>query len=182
MPPIARLTPDQAIYHFISGYTSKIAGTEIGLGVEPVITFSTCFGGPFMVHHPYVYADMLKARLLKQGATCWLVNTGWTGGPFGIGKRIAIRHTRNLLDAALTGKLNHVSFRLDPVFGFEVPAECDGVPSQMLDPALTWGDREAYDRQYRALAARFIENFKVMADGCPAQVANAGPRVAAAIA
>ena len=105
MPPIARLTPDQAIYHFISGYTSKIAGTEIGLGTEPEITFSTCFGGPFMVHHPYAYAEMLKARLLKHGATCWLVNTGWTGGPFGVGKRISIRHTRALLNAALTGKL-----------------------------------------------------------------------------
>ena len=102
MPPISRLTPDQAIYHFISGYTSKIAGTEIGLGMEPEITFSTCFGGPFMVHHPYAYAEMLKARLLKYGATCWLVNTGWTGGPFGVGKRISIRHTRALLNAALT--------------------------------------------------------------------------------
>ena len=107
MPPISRLTPDQAIYHFISGYTSKIAGTEIGLGTEPEITFSTCFGGPFMVHHPYAYAEMLKARLLKYGATCWLVNTGWTGGSFGVGKRISIKHTRALLNAALTGKLDN---------------------------------------------------------------------------
>ena len=106
MPPISRLTPDQAIYHFISGYTSKIAGTEIGLGTESEITFSTCFGGPFMVHHPYAYAEMLKAQLLKYGATCWLVNTGWTGGSFGIGKRISIRHTRELLNAALSGKLD----------------------------------------------------------------------------
>ena len=114
MPPIARLTPDQAIYHFISGYTSKIAGTEIGLGIEPEITFSTCFGGPFMVHHPYAYAEMLKARVLKHGATCWLVNTGWTGGPFGVGKRISIRHTRALLNAALSGKLNDVQYRAGP--------------------------------------------------------------------
>jgi len=179
MPPIARLTPEQAIYHFISGYTSKIAGTEIGLGVEPEITFSACFGGPFMVHHPYVYAEMLKARLLKHGAACWLVNTGWTGGPFGIGKRISIRHTRNLLNAALSGTLRDVPFRPDPVFGFGVPAECEGVPAQILDPAETWGDRDAYYRQYHALAERFIENFKLMADGCPTQVAEAGPKSAA---
>jgi phosphoenolpyruvate carboxykinase (ATP) len=176
MPPIARLTPDQAIYHFISGYTSKIAGTEIGMGTEPEITFSTCFGGPFMVHHPYTYAGMLKARLLKTGATCWLVNTGWTGGPFGIGKRISIRHTRALLDAALTGKLAGVAYEADPVFGFDVPTECPGVPAQILNPANTWSNREDYDRKYRSLAARFIENFKLMADGCPAEVVKSGPR------
>jgi phosphoenolpyruvate carboxykinase (ATP) len=181
MPPIARLTPEQAIYHFISGYTSKIAGTEIGLGIEPVITFSTCFGGPFMVHHPYTYAEMLKARLMKHGVTCWLVNTGWTGGPFGIGKRISIRHTRALLNAALNGKLATVAFRHDPVFGFEVPTECEGVPSQILDPANTWPNREAYFQKYQSLASRFIENFKLMADGCPAGVVDAGPRRAAAL-
>ena len=114
MPPIARLSPEQAIYHFISGYTSKIAGTEIGLGAEPEITFSTCFGGPFMVHHPYRYAEMLKARLLRHGSTCWLVNTGWTGGPFGVGKRISIRYTRALLNAALAGKLNGVRIPRGP--------------------------------------------------------------------
>jgi len=176
MPPIARLTPDQAIYHFISGYTSKIAGTEIGLGTEPEITFSTCFGGPFMVHHPYTYAGMLKSRLVKQGAVCWLVNTGWTGGPFGIGKRISIRHTRALLAAALTGKLNSVAFHPDPVFAFDVPAECEGVPSQILDPANTWPNRAEYLRKYEALATRFIENFKLMQDGCPEEVVRAGPQ------
>jgi len=176
MPPIARLTPDQAIYHFISGYTSKIAGTEIGLGAEPEITFSTCFGGPFMVHRPYAYAEMLKARLLKTGAACWLVNTGWTGGPFGIGKRISIRHTRALLDAALTGKLHDVAFEADPVFGFDVPTECPGVPSRILNPANTWSSRADYDHKYRALAARFIENFKLMADGCPNDVVKSGPK------
>jgi phosphoenolpyruvate carboxykinase (ATP) len=176
MPPIARLTPDQAIYHFISGYTSKIAGTEIGLGTEPEITFSTCFGGPFMVHRPYAYAEMLKARLVKYGATCWLVNTGWTGGPFGVGKRISIRHTRALLNAALTGKLDAVTFRADPVFGFDVPAECEGVPAQILNPANTWPNRQDYDRKYQALAARFIENFKLMTEGCPEDVVKAGPR------
>ena len=118
MPPIARLTPDQAIYHFISGYTSKIAGTEIGLGIEPQITFSTCFGGPFMVHHPYAYAELLKKKIVKHGANVWLVNTGWTGGPFGVGKRISIGHTRALLNAALSGKLQKVEYYQDPVFGF----------------------------------------------------------------
>lgn len=175
MPPIARLNPDQAIYHFISGYTSKIAGTEIGLGVEPEITFSTCFGGPFMVHHPYTYAEMLKSRLLKHGVACWLVNTGWTGGPFGIGKRISIRHTRALLDAVLTGHLADVQYRVDPVFGFEVPLECEGVPSQILDPASTWPNREDYAHKCEALAARFLENFKLMAAGCPRGVEHAGP-------
>lgn len=176
MPPIARLTPDQAIYHFISGYTSKIAGTEIGLGTEPEITFSTCFGGPFMVHHPYAYAGMLKSRLLQHGAACWLVNTGWTGGPFGVGKRISIRYTRALLNAALSGKLRNVKFHPDPVFGFDVPMECEGVPPQILDPANTWPNRETYDRKCQALAARFHENFKLMRDGCPGEIVEAGPR------
>jgi phosphoenolpyruvate carboxykinase (ATP) len=176
MPPISRLSPDQAIYHFISGYTSKIAGTEIGLGKEPEITFSACFGGPFMVHRPYTYAEMLKARLLRTGATCWLVNTGWTGGPFGVGKRISIRHTRALLDAALSGKLDGVEYRVDPMFGFEVPTECAGIPAQILDPASSWPSREDYDLKYASLAARFIENFKLMSDGCPASVLQAGPK------
>ena len=179
IPPIARLTPEQAIYHFLSGYTSKIAGTEIGLGAEPEITFSTCFGGPFMVRHPYAYGEMLKARLLKHGITCWLVNTGWTGGPFGVGKRISIRHTRALLNAALTGKLNTAAYRTDSVFGFAVPLEFEGVPPQILDPAATWPSRDAYDRKYRALAARFIENFKLIKEGCPENVAQAGPGRAA---
>jgi phosphoenolpyruvate carboxykinase (ATP) len=180
MPPIARLSPEQAIYHFISGYTSKIAGTEIGLGAEPEITFSTCFGGPFMVHHPYRYAEMLKARLLRHGAASWLVNTGWTGGPFGVGKRISIRYTRALLHAALTGKLDGVEFRQDPVFGFEVPVECEGVPTQILDPAAAWPNREAYDRKYATLAARFVQNFQLMSDGCPEEVRKGGPNVAIA--
>jgi phosphoenolpyruvate carboxykinase (ATP) len=128
-----------------------------------------------MVRHPYAYGEMLKARLMKQGATCWLVNTGWTGGPFGVGKRISIRHTRALLHAALTAKLNAVAFRTDSVFGFEVPVEFEGVPQQILDPASSWGSREEYDRKYQALAARFIENFKLIKAGCPESVAQAGP-------
>ena len=177
MPPIARLSPDQAIYHFISGYTSKIAGTEIGLGVEPEITFSTCFGGPFMVRHPYKYAEMLKARLLSRSVACWLVNTGWTGGPFGLGKRISIGYTRALLHAVLAGKLTGVPFRVDPVFGFEVPAVCDGVPPEILDPANLWPRRDDYIARYRALAARFVANFELMKDGCPPQLAAYGPRL-----
>jgi phosphoenolpyruvate carboxykinase (ATP) len=177
MPPISRLTPDQAIYHFMSGYTSKIAGTEIGLGIEPQITFSTCFGGPFMVHHPYVYAQMLKQKLVKEGAQCWLVNTGWTGGPFGVGKRISIRHTRALLEAALSGELLKAEYWQDPVFGFAVPKSCDGVPAAILDPAATWPSRADYMRKYDGLAARFIENFKLMMqEGCPKDVVAFGPR------
>src|SRR5208283_278288 len=177
MPPISRLTPDQAIYHFISGYTSKIAGTEIGLGIEPQMTFSTCFGGPFMVHHPLAYAELLKNKIQKHNAHVWLVNTGWTGGSFGVGKRISIQHTRALLNSALSGKLNKVEYRKDPVFGFEVPTECAGVPTQILDPASTWPSRDEYDRKYQALAARFIENFKLMTEGCPESVVQAGPKL-----
>lgn len=177
MPPIARLTADQALYHFMSGYTSKIAGTEIGLGIEPEITFSACFGGPFMVHHPYVYGRMLKARLMKYGATCWMVNTGWTGGSFGIGKRMSIKYTRALLDTALGGKLDRVAYRQDPVFGFAVPTECPGVPPEILDPAGSWPNRAAYFPQCAALAARFIENFKLLKDGCPEELLEAGPHV-----
>jgi phosphoenolpyruvate carboxykinase (ATP) len=176
MPPIARLSPDQAIYHFISGYTSKIAGTEIGLGIEPEITFSTCFGGPFMVHHPYAYAELLKRKVLKHGANVWLVNTGWTGGPFGVGKRISIHHTRALLNAALSGKLTKVQYNKDPVFGFDVPTSCEGVPSDILDPASTWPSRDEYFKKYDALAARFIENFKLMMAECPEHILEAGPK------
>jgi phosphoenolpyruvate carboxykinase (ATP) len=176
LPPIARLNPAQAMYHFISGYTSKIAGTEIGLGIEPQITFSTCFGAPFMVHHPSVYAGLLAQKMARHGVTCWLVNTGWTGGSFGVGKRISIRHTRALLNAALDGRLNDVGYRVDPLFSFEVPTSCPEVPAEILDPAASWGNQEEYWKKYDALAARFIENFKLFAAGCPDEVLNAGPR------
>jgi phosphoenolpyruvate carboxykinase (ATP) len=176
MPPISRLTPEQAMHHFISGYTSKIAGTEVGLGTEPEITFSACFGAPFMVHRPLAYAELLRAKMLRHGATCWLVNTGWTGGPFGVGKRIGIRHTRAILDAVLGGKLHRQPFRRDAVFGFDVPLACEGVPADILDPAGTWPSRQDYDAKYDALAARFVENFKLFADDCPADVVAAGPR------
>jgi phosphoenolpyruvate carboxykinase (ATP) len=176
MPPIARLTPDQALYQFISGYTSKLAGTEAGLGKEPEMTFSTCFGAPFMVHHPSFYADLLKRKILKHNANCWLVNTGWIGGPYGIGKRISIRHTRTLLNAALDGKLLNVPFVTDPVFGFEVPQQCEDVPVHVLNPQQSWTDKEYYMQKYRELASRFIENFKKFEPGCPPEVRAAGPK------
>ena len=177
MPPIARLSPDQALYQFISGYTSKIAGTEVGLGKEPEITFSACFGGPFMVHHPYKYAELLKRKIERYGVKCWLVNTGWVGGPYGIGKRISIKYTRALLNAALTGKLDSVKFKKDPVFGFDVPMTCPNVPDDVLDPSSSWSDKKEYDKKYQQLAQRFIENFGKFTEGTPQEVVDAGPKV-----
>jgi phosphoenolpyruvate carboxykinase (ATP) len=176
MPPIARLTPDQALYQFMSGYTSKIAGTEVGLGKEPEMTFSTCFGAPFMVHHPSFYAEILKKKILRYGVNCWLVNTGWIGGPYGIGKRISIRYTRALLNAALDGKLLDVPYVTDPVFGFQVPRSCEGVPESVLDPAGSWHDRKLYMQRYRELASRFIENFRKYEPDSPKEVIEAGPK------
>jgi phosphoenolpyruvate carboxykinase (ATP) len=177
MPPIARLSPNQALYQFISGYTSKIAGTEVGLGKEPEITFSACFGGPFMVHHPYKYAELLKGKIERYGVTCWLVNTGWVGGPYGIGKRISIRHTRNLLNAALSGKLSNVEYYQDPIFGFEVPKTCPDVPVDVLEPWSSWPSRDEYDRRYRDLAMRFVQNFAKFSEGIPRDVIESGPRI-----
>jgi phosphoenolpyruvate carboxykinase (ATP) len=177
MPPIARLTPDQALYHFISGYTAKVGGTEIGLGEEPEITFSACFGAPFMVMPPAFYADLLKRKILRYGVTCWLVNTGWVGGPYGIGKRISIRYTRDLLNSALNGELKDVEYYTDPVFGFEVPKRCPGIPDNVLDPSSAWTSEDAYMKRYCSLAARFIDNFKKYADSCPLELVNSGPKV-----
>lgn len=177
MPPIARLTPNQALYQFISGYTSKIAGTEVGLGKEPEITFSACFGGPFMVHHPYRYAELLKRKIERYGVTCWLVNTGWVGGPYGVGKRISIRYTRALLNAALNGNLAEVKYKTDPIFGFDVPVACPNVPDEVLNPSASWGDAKEYDRRYRDLAMRFKQNFGKFMDGTPQEVIDAGPKI-----
>jgi phosphoenolpyruvate carboxykinase (ATP) len=176
LPPIARLNTEQAQYHFISGYTSKIAGTEIGLGIEPQITFSACFGAPFMVHHPFKYARLLSQKMAEHGSNCWLVNTGWVGGRFGVGKRISIRHTRNLLNAALEGKLDKVKYRKDKLFGFEVPTKCPDVPADVLDPSGSWGNKDEYWKKYDAMAARYVENFKLFEDGCPPEIAAAGPK------
>ncbi len=177
MPPIARLTPDQALYHFISGYTAKVGGTEIGLGEEPEITFSACFGAPFMVLPPAFYADLLKRKILRYGVDCWLVNTGWVGGPYGVGKRISIRYTRDLLNSALNGELKDVEYYTDPIFGFEVPKHCPGIPDSVLYPSTAWSDEEAYMKRYRSLAARFIDNFKKFADSCPIEVVKSGPQL-----
>lgn len=177
MPPIAKLTPDQALYHFISGYTSKVGGTEIGLGEEPEITFSTCYGAPFMVHHPSYYADLLKRKILRYGVNSWLLNTGWVGGPYGIGKRISIRYTRAMLNAALSGRLLNVEYSTDPIFGFEVPRSCPDVPNEVLNPASSWPNQEEYLKRYRELASRFIDNFKKFASDVPLEVRNAGPNI-----
>jgi len=176
MPPIAKLDMNQAIYHFISGYTSKIAGTELGLGIEPEIAFSACFGAPFMVHHPFFYADLLRQKAEKCGADIWLVNTGWVGGKFGVGKRISIRHTRNMLNAALEGKLREVEYRTDKLFGFSLPLSCPDVPEDVFRPESAWGNKDEYWKKYDALVARYMENFKLYAEGCPKDVINAGPK------
>ncbi len=177
MPPIAKLSPDQAIYQFISGYTSKIAGTEVGLGKEPELTFSTCFGAPFMVHHPNFYADILKRKIINHDVNCWLLNTGWIGGAFGVGKRISIGYTRTLLNAALEGSLLKSKFATDPVFGFQVPTACEGVPANILDPSGSWPSKDEYMKKYKQLASRFVENFKKFESVCPPEVVKAGPNV-----
>jgi phosphoenolpyruvate carboxykinase (ATP) len=158
LPPIARLTPAQAMYHFLSGFTSKVAGTERGV-TEPQPTFSTCFGAPFMPRRPEVYGKLLQAKIAKHGATCWLVNTGWTGGAYGDGKRMPIKATRALLSAALDGSLAGVEFRRDPNFGFEVPVHVPGVGTGLLNPRSTWADANAYDAQAKKLVHMFAENF-----------------------
>ena len=176
MPPIARLTPAQAMYHFLSGYTAKVAGTEKGVGNEPSATFSTCFGAPFLVLQPGVYAGMLGDKIERHGVHCWLANTGWTGGSFGVGRRMNIAHTRAIIHAALNGKLSQAEFSPDPVFGFQVPRSCDGVPSEILWPRNTWSDKTGYDRTARDLAARFDDNFKQFTASATRAVREAGPR------
>ncbi len=177
MPPISKLSPEQAIYQFISGYTSKIAGTEVGLGKEPELTFSTCFGAPFMVHHPMFYADILRRKVVNHRVNCWLLNTGWIGGAFGVGKRISIGYTRTLLNAALDGSLLKSKFVIDPVFGFQVPTSCEGVPSNVLDPAGSWPSVDEYMKKYKQLASRFVENFRKFEPNCPPEIVVAGPKV-----
>ncbi len=174
LPPIARLTPEQAMYHFISGYTAKVAGTEIGV-TEPQATFSACFGAPFMPRHPGVYGDLLRQRIARHGVTCWLVNTGWTGGPYGIGHRMPIQATRTLLNAALDGSLNAAEMRIDPNFGFEVPKEVAGIDSRILDPRGTWGDAAAYDAKAAELVRRFNENFAQFEDAVDESIRKAAP-------
>jgi len=178
LPPIAKLTPDQAMYHFLSGYTAKVAGTEIGV-TEPEATFSTCFGAPFMPRHPSVYGNLLKERIAKGGVDCWLVNTGWTGGKYGVGKRMPIKATRALLNAALDGSLNDAEFRTDPNFGFEVPVAVPGVDSAILDPRETWANKAEYDATAAKLVDLFVENFAQFADHVDEGVRQSAPRTPA---
>jgi phosphoenolpyruvate carboxykinase (ATP) len=176
LPPLARLSREQAMFYFLSGFTAKLAGTEIGV-TEPQPTFSACFGAPFLPQPPSTYAEMLGERLSRSGATVWLVNTGWTGGPFGEGQRMPIAATRALLDAALNGELDDVEFRTDQLFGFEVPGDVPGVDKSLLDPRATWHDPDAYDRKARELARMFRDNFEQFAGEAGEHVVAAGPRV-----
>jgi len=173
LPPIARLTPDQAMYHFLSGYTAKLAGTEAGMGSDPVPEFSAAFGAPFLPLAPLVYAEMLGKRLKQHQAACWLVNTGWSGGKFGVGKRMSIRVSRALVSAALNGHLEGVEFAKEPAFGLHIPVTCPDVPPEVLNPRNAWADKEAYDRQAADLAARFEANFQQF--DAPEAVRAAGP-------
>jgi phosphoenolpyruvate carboxykinase (ATP) len=175
LPPIARLTPEGAMYHYLSGYTAKVAGTEKGV-TEPTATFSTCFGAPFLPLNPNVYAQQLGERIAKYQARVWLVNTGWTGGPHGVGSRMKIAYTRAMIRAALSGKLDHVGYQRHPVFNIEMPTSCVGVPAAVLDPRGTWADKAAYDQQAAKLARMFVENFKTFEKDVPASIKDAGPR------
>ena len=176
MPPIAKLTPAQAMYHFLAGYTAKVAGTEKGI-TEPTAAFSTCFGGPFMPRHPSVYGNLLRDLISKYDVDCWLVSTGWTGGAYGTGHRMPIKATRTLLNAALDGSLKNATFRKDETFGFLVPTEMEGVDSTILNPRDTWGDKAAYDAQAAKLAQMFLKEFSVYEAHVDADVLAAAPRV-----
>jgi len=176
MPPIAKLTTVQAMYYFLSGYTAKVAGTEAGI-IEPQATFSTCFGAPFMTLHPSVYDALLGKKIREHDVDCWLLNTGWSGGPYGIGERMDINHTRAMLNAALSGELDQVSMHEDPVFGVMVPETCPGVSTEVLRPESTWSDKAAYQAKACELARAFKENFMQFEDMVSEEVKNAGPRI-----
>ena len=179
LPPISRLTPEQAMYHYLSGYTARVAGTEKGMGSEPQATFSTCYGAPFLPRHPQVYGKLLQELIKKHKVSCWLVNTGWTGGAYGVGKRMSIAHTRALLNAALAGELDNISYRTDPFFGLAIPEHVNGVPDEVLDPRSAWADKAAYDEAAKALVKRFVDNFASFADHVDDDVKAAAIRVAA---
>ena len=174
LPPISQLSPEQAMYHFLSGYTAKVAGTEKGVK-EPQATFSACFGGPFMVHHPMVYARLLGEKIHCHKAQCWLINTGWSGGPYGVGQRMKIGYTRAMIDAALSGNLKNVAYEPDPVFKVMVPQACPGVPSEALNMRNTWSDSSKYDDQAHKLATMFTENIKHFGNEIPMDILKSGP-------
>jgi phosphoenolpyruvate carboxykinase (ATP) len=175
LPPISKLTPGQAMYHFISGYTAKVAGTEAGI-TEPQAAFSACFGAPFMPLHPTFYAEMLGEKMRRQDVNIWLVNTGWSGGPYGVGERIKLRFTRAMITAALTGQLDGVPYKEHPVFGLNMPTTCPDVPDNVLDPIGTWDDEEAYYAKANALARKFVDNFRKYADKANEEILAAAPR------
>jgi phosphoenolpyruvate carboxykinase (ATP) len=174
LPPVSMLSPAHAMYHFISGYTAKVAGTEVGV-TEPQATFSPCFGGPFLVWHPSKYAELLSAKMKRHQTRLWLVNTGWSGGAHGVGKRIKLSHSRAIVDAIHSGALADARKERDSVFGFDVVTACPGVPSEILIPRNTWTDKQAYDTAAKKLAHLFRENFKTYADGASDDVRAAGP-------
>ena len=176
LPPVSKLTPNQAMYHFISGYTAKVAGTEVGV-TEPQATFSACFGAAFMVWHPSKYAELLAEKMERHGSTAWLVNTGWTGGPYGVGSRISLKYTRAIIDAIHDGALDNVEYVTDPRFGLAVPTSCPNVPSELLTPKNTWADGDAYDAQAGKLAQLFTQNFEQYKEGSSEAIINAGPKL-----
>ncbi|MFQ5652727.1 MAG: phosphoenolpyruvate carboxykinase [bacterium] len=176
MPPIAKLTQEQAMYHFLSGYTAKVAGTEKGLGSEPQATFSTCFGAPFMALHPTVYAGLLGEKMTRHKVDCWLVNTGWSGGPYGVGSRMKIAHTRAMVAAALDGSLARTQTEEDPIFGVHIPTSCPNVPAEVLKPKNTWQDQKAYDEYAKKLSGMFKKNFEQFKDHVSPEVLRAGPK------
>lgn len=176
LPPISKLTRAQAMYHFLSGYTAKVAGTERGI-TEPVPNFSACFGAPFMPLHPGVYAKLLGEKIDKHGSDVWLVNTGWTGGSFGVGSRMKLAYTRRMVNAALNGELNDVETEIEPFFGLAVPKHIEGIPNGVLNPRQTWEDKEAYDAQATKLVDMFIKNFKQFEDGVTDEIKAAGPKL-----
>jgi phosphoenolpyruvate carboxykinase (ATP) len=176
LPPLARLTPQQAMYHFLSGYTAKVAGTEAGV-TEPEATFSPCFGAPFMALPPLTYAQLLGEKIAKHNVAVWLINTGWSGGPYGQGQRIKLSFTRAMVKAVLSGALTNAPTRPDSIFGIGVPLSCPDVPTEILDPGKTWKDQTAYDRKAHDLAGMFEKNFKENASDSPDEVKQAGPKV-----
>jgi phosphoenolpyruvate carboxykinase (ATP) len=176
LPPISKLTKAQAMYHFLSGYTAKVAGTELGI-TEPKPAFSACFGAPFMPLHPNVYGELLGKRIDEHGSAVWLVNTGWTGGPAGVGSRMKLAYTRQMISAALSGGLNDVETTVEPFFNLAIPNHIEGIPDEVLNPRNTWEDKEAYDAQAKMLVGQFIENFEKFADGTSAEIREAGPKL-----
>jgi phosphoenolpyruvate carboxykinase (ATP) len=176
LPPISKLTPGQAMYQFISGYTAKVAGTELGV-TEPKPTFSACFGAPFLPLHPGKYAEMLGKKMTEHKVGVWLINTGWTGGAYGTGSRMKLKFTRAMITAALEGKLENVEFETHPVFGMAIPKTCSDVPSEILNPGNTWADKNAYDEKAKYLASLFIRNFEKYASRVTDEVRHAAPKI-----